>query len=239
VPERAGRVAAAAAVAAVLTSVLLVAFAALVVLAATRNPGYSHRRDFVSALASDGAAAAGVGMAAITTYALAHAAAAFVLRRGGGLRVAPVLLGLCAASGVVTALARIACPAGAAGCGTDGRPVPDGLSDRVHGAAVATYAALVVLAMLAVVPAAASSLRARRGPGAGPAGRVPRGAGLLALASPALAVASAGSVLRLGGADTGAWQRAWLATNAGWLLLAVAACVRPVRGARREGTAQP
>lgn len=238
-PARAARVAGAPAVAAVLTGLLLGAFAALVVLAATRTPGYSHRRDFVSALASDGAAAAGVGMAAITAYALAHATAAFVLRRGGGLRVAPVLLGLCAASGVVTALARITCPAGAAGCGTDGRPVPDGLSDRVHGAAVASYAVLVVLAMLAVVPAAASSLRARRGPGARPAGRARGAAALLALASPVLAVASTASVLRLGGADTGAWQRAWLAANAGWLLLAVATCLRPVRGARREGTAQP
>ncbi len=190
-----------------LVAVPLAGFAVLVAVGGALQPGYEHRRDYVSSLASVGARAPAVGVAAIAVLALAHAGGAVLLRRTAGARAAVVLLAGCASSGLVVAAARIPCPYGAAGCGTVAPAAPRTLGGEVHGWAVAVYAVLVAAAMLA---AARPALRA--------------GHRALAAASVPLAVASVALVLaQTASTSPGGWQRAWLAVSAGWLLLVAGA----------------
>lgn len=185
----------------------LSAFVALAALGGALQPDYSHRRDYLSALASVGARAPAVGVSALLALALAHAGGAAAVRRTAGARLAPALLLGAAASGVVIASARISCPGGAAGCSTGTGSPGDSLAGVVHGRAVGAYAVLVVLAMITTVR---------------PAWRA--GHSVLAAASPPCAAASAGLLLaQLASPTPGGWQRGWVAVSVGWLLLAGAA----------------
>ena len=160
-------------------------------------PGYSARGDFVSSLAGRGSEVAPLGIAALLALAGAHLAAAAAVR--GRAAVALGLAGLC---GIVVAAFRTACPLGAAGCGSGANETVPDLADAVHVYGVVGYEIALVAAMLAV------------------AGRLARTRPAAAALTVAAAVASVVLALNIGGPDLGAWQRAWLAVNTGWLAVA-------------------
>lgn len=167
--------------------------------------GYAHRDDWISSLAARGSPVAAVGIAALLGSALAHLAAARVAasRWRSGL-----CAGLMVAAGTaVTVIAafRQSCPRGPAGCGF-ADDTPRDWVGTVHVAGVVGYELFAVAAMLTVVLGAA----ARRSS----LWSAPLGA-----ASLTLSVASLVLVSRLGGDDTGLWQRLWVLTHHTWLLL--------------------
>ena len=79
------------------------------------NPAYSHRRDYVSTLASHGAEHAWLGMAAIVAAAGAMLAAGMLVRPLS--RAAAVSIAAAGVGFVVAAFTRLDSPDGAAGCG--------------------------------------------------------------------------------------------------------------------------
>lgn len=166
--------------------------------AGTLVPGYSARADYVSSLAGRGSSVAVFGIVAIAALGLAHLGAAAVWR--GAVAVPLALAGV---AGLTIAAFRTACPLGAAGCGTAPNDAPADLADSVHGLAVVGYE-IALLAAMAVV--AARSARTRP---------------LAAALTVAAAVLSVALGLNIDGPDLGAWQRAWLVVNTGWLVAAV------------------
>jgi len=184
---------------------LVVGFWALVVVGGLVNPGYSQRRDFVSALASRGADLAWIGVAGLVLLPLAHLATLSLLwtradvafvRTGAHALFTSVL------AGFVVAANRISCPGGAAGCSTDSRLRPTDWMDHLHGWAVGVYG----VAMVVAIASAAADLRWRQGM---------RG---LAVLSAVLAPASAALLLAISLGATGGVQRLWLLVNTGWLV---------------------
>jgi len=189
----------------------VVAFWGLVVVAGLAQPGYRPSRDYVSALASEGARWPVLGIVALLSFGVAYLAAAVVLARGVGTAVAA---GLLVGAGLLTwvvAFARIHCPGGAAFCSVSapdrgGQSVADTASrfgPHLHGWSVAASYALVAIAMLwlAVV-----------------LGR--RGDRRRALASVAALVTSLATVPFWTGSDTpGGAQRVWLGILSAWVLL--------------------
>src|SRR6478735_4985589 len=67
-------------------------FWALVILGGVLQPGYRAGRDYVSALASEGARAPAIGVLALASFGVAYLAAAFVLDRWVGTRLGAALL---------------------------------------------------------------------------------------------------------------------------------------------------
>ena len=104
----------------VLIAVLLGVFVASIVLGGVVNDGYAQSRDYVSALSARGATDAWVGVVGFwhSPGANALTALSVVDSRAG----CSWLLLIGAGAGVVAALARIDCPAGAARCGMVERP---------------------------------------------------------------------------------------------------------------------
>src|SRR4051812_23241882 len=94
----------------------LVAFWVLVVSAGRLEPGYSASRDFVSALASEGAEAPELGVIALLMFGLAYLSAALVVLRWTRTRFGAAMLTGAAVLTWVVAFARIHCPEGAAYC---------------------------------------------------------------------------------------------------------------------------
>ena len=180
---------------------LLAVFWLLVVSAGALNPGYSHLTDHVSDLASFGARAPWVGILAIAAFGLADLIGARVLapatRRGA------VSLAAAGAAGVAIAVSRIHCSEGAAGCAT--ATVDDNTwTDSVHSGAVIINALAFCVALLACALGPYGSGRRR---------------GWRALVV-VLALLSLFLLSRSVGTDhAGAWQRGWLLTNTGALLL--------------------
>ena len=168
------------------------------VVAGALAPGYAARADYVSSLAGRGSEVAPLGVAALVALACSHFAAAAAVR--GRTAVPLVLAGLC---GLAVAAFRIACPLGAAGCGSGANETVPDLADTVHVYGVLGYEIALVAAMLAV------------------AGRLGRTRPVAAALTVAAAVASVVLALNIGGADLGAWQRAWLLVNTGWMVLLV------------------
>jgi hypothetical protein len=187
----------------VATAAALALFWALVLVGGSVEPGYSQVEDYVSRLASFGARVPALGVAAIGALALAHAAAADVLRRGRA-RVAAAALAVAAGAGAVVAAFRIHCTGGAAGCSAP-PPAADAWTDAVHGTAVGVYEVALLVAMGALAVHAALRRRA-----------------VAAAASLAAALASAWAFARVDEPMAGADQRLWLAVSTVWLL-AVAA----------------
>lgn len=161
-------------------------------------PGYSIRGDYVSSLAGRGSSVAVFGIVAITALGVAHLGAAAAARG-----VVAVPLALAGLSGLTIAAFRTACPLGAAGCGTPPNDAPADLADTVHVLAVVGYEIALVAAMAVV------------------AVRLVRTRPLAAALTVAAAVGSVVLALNIGGPDLGAWQRAWLIVNTGWLVVAV------------------
>lgn len=167
-------------------------------LAGALAPGYSARSDYISSLAGRGSEAAAIGIVTLAVLGLTHLAAAATLR--GAVGVPLVLAGI---AGLAVAAFRTGCPLGAAGCGFGGNDAPADLGDVVHVYAVTAYEGFLVVAMVVV---AVQLARSR-----------PVAAALTVVA----AVLSVVLVLQIGGVDSGWWQRAWLLTNTGWLVVAV------------------
>ncbi len=167
------------------------------VLGAAGAQGYSARSDYVSSLAGRGSEVAAAGIAALVVLALAHVAAAAVVRGAAG--AALLAAGAC---GLVVAVFRTRCPLGAAGCGRAPDGAPADAADVLHGVGVLGYEVAVVAAMVAI------AVRWRGWPGA-----------LTAVAG----VASVVLALRIGGPDPGLDQRLWLAVTTGWVAAAALA----------------
>lgn len=159
--------------------------------------GYSARADYVSSLAGRGSSVAVLGIGAIAALGLAHLAAAAALR--GVVAVPLVLAGL---AGLTIAAFRTGCPLGAAGCGSGANDAPPDVADTVHVLAVVGYEIALVAAMAVV------------------AVRVARERPAAAALTVAAAAASVALALNIDGPDLGLWQRAWLAVNTGWLVVA-------------------
>lgn len=188
-----------------------------VVSVGTLVPGYAHRADYISSLASRGSPVAPLGMATIASLALAHLAGGVAVWRGWRARFVGALLGLAGLAGLVTAAFRINCPEGPHGCGFEAiPPVPD-LGDVVHGYSVIGYQTFAVLAMAALAVGTARGAR------------WPRWLGAISVP---LAIVSTLCLMRTGDADSGFWQRLWLACNTAWL-------ARVALEARRAGQASP
>lgn len=168
-------------------------------------PGYSARADFVSSLAGWGSSVAVLGVGALTALALAHLAAAAAVR---GWAATP--LGLAGMWGLVVAWFRTACPLGAAGCGSGANETPGDVADLLHGWGVVGYEVSLLVAMAVL------------------ACRLARvGRPLAAVLTVAAGVLSVVLALRIGGPDLGAWQRAWLVVNTGWLVVVVTRLAPP------------
>lgn len=168
------------------------------VVAGALAPAYSARADFISSLAGRGSEVAVLGVAALVALGGAHLAAAAAVR---GLLAVP--LAVAGVAGLTVAAFRTGCPLGAAGCGSGANDAPADLADTLHYQAVVGYEVALVAAMLVV---AVQLARTR-----------PAAAALTVAA----AVASVVLALQIGGPDLGAWQRAWLIVNTGWLVVLV------------------
>lgn len=174
---------------------LLLAFALLVIIAASVNPGYLHARDYVSYLASRGADHAWIGMLALATFSGAHALTGRFWWGITPVVWAPLLV--CSFFGVITALSRVSCPGGAAGCARRSQGSSPDVWDHLHGLSVGAYElSFVVAAICAGVVLARGH---RRGPGT-----------LLLV----VAVLSALAFRAIHEPTPGVEQRLWLAVNA-------------------------
>jgi hypothetical protein len=208
-----------AAVAALLLLGGLALFWSALLVAAAVNPGYSHRRDYVSVLAAHGAEHGWLGVVAIAAAGGAMLPAGLLV--GQFSRAAGAAFGLAGIGFVVVSLSRLDCSNGAARCGLGGRFAISGSTEITHWTA-ATVSTTLVIAGIALTSIAL--LRARR--------TLP---GLLTLAA---AAATAGAFVATGGQTPGEEQRVGIAVATGWLAaVALAILVRPIharaRGRRR------
>jgi hypothetical protein len=173
------------------------------------NDGYLHSRDYVSALSSRGATAAWVGMTGLFGFSLANAAAGMAMRRHS--TVAMVAFLAAAFAGIVTALARINCPGGAAHCSLDDSASEDSL-DLIHGISVGAYQLFFLVGTLA---AAITFLRV--------GSQLARAVGVVLIMA---AIASAITVTSMPETHPGALQRIWLLINAASVLLVAGQAMR-------------
>ena len=167
-------------------------------------PGYSHRRDYISALAGHGVGDAWLGMLAIVAIAAAGLGAALLLlpvSRWGAAAFLGAGVGY-----VVVAFARVNCPNGAARCGLGGRFDVHGTQQITHWTA-AVLSTVLVLVGLSLV---GMQLLRRQRHLAGAATLAAAGSTLLALVA-------------TGGQTPGTVQRLWIVAMTGWLLGTAAA----------------
>lgn len=169
-----------------------------ILLAAAFEPGYTHRRDYVSTLAAHGAAHARLAIAGIVAVAAAMVATSLLVRRVSAL--AGVAIALAGAGFVVAAFTRLDCPVGAAGCGLGGRFEISGSTEIGHWTAT-TVSSILLIGGMALAGVALIRL-GRRVPGA---------------ATVAAAVVTAGAFLATGGDEPGGMQRLGIVVATGWL----------------------
>ena len=181
--------------------VLIGLFWVTVVIAASVNSGYSHSRDYVSALASVGAEHAWLGVLAIAAVGVAFALTFFLVRPVS--RVAAVTVALAGAGYVFGAFARLRCAEGAAFCGVGDRQSTDLENTRgyLHEGAVVGSSLLLVVAMTAF---GVALLRQGRKAGGG--------ASLIA------AFATVVTFALVSGDTPGAEQRIWIAVMTLWVV---------------------
>lgn len=176
----------------------LAAFWVWMLAAAAVNPGYSHTRDYVSTLASNGAEHGWLGVLAIATAAGAMLLAGLLVRRLS--RAAGTAIALAGAGFLVVAFTRLECSNGAAGCGLGGRFAISGATEVIHWTATTVS---TVLLITGIALAGAALLRARHT--------------LAGLASLAAAAMTAGAFLAIGGQSPGGVQRLGILVATGWL----------------------
>jgi hypothetical membrane protein len=181
-----------------------------VIVAASSNPGYSHRRDYVSALASQGAERPWLGVLAIASVGVAFLLTSRLVRPFS--RTAAIAVALSGIGLVVGAFVRIRCVEGAALCGVGDRMSVDLENTRgyVHESAVILATLLLVIAMTALGVALLRSGRRGRG-----------------VASLVAAAATVVTFLLVSGDTPGAAQRVWIAVMTLWAFgVAVSALAR-------------
>jgi Protein of unknown function (DUF998) len=182
--------------------------------AADVEPGYSHRRDYVSTLAAHGAEGAGLAILAIVAAAGAMVSAAWLMRPYS--RVAAALVALAGVGFVVAAFTRLECPNGAAGCGLGGRFEVSGSTEIGHWTATTVSSVLLIVGI-----ALTGAALLRRGH---------RFAGVASLAAAAL---TTGAFLATGGDSPGVIQRVGILVATGWLAaFALATIARTSRATR-------
>lgn len=166
--------------------------------AAALNPGYSHRRDYVSALAAHGAEHGWLGVLAIAAVGGAMVAAGVLVRPLS--RVAGYAITLAGIGFLVVSVTRLDCSNGAARCGLGGRFAISGSTEITHWTA-ATFASTMLIAGIALT--GITLLRNRQ--------RLP---GLITLAAAAV---TAASFLATGGQTPGEEQRVGIVVATSWL----------------------
>jgi Protein of unknown function (DUF998) len=175
--------------------------------AAAAEPGYSHRRDYVSTLAARGAEQAGLAILAIVAAAVAMVFAAWLVLSWS--KAAALLVGAAGVGFVIAAFTRLECANGAAGCGLGGRFEVSGSTEIGH------WTATTVSTVLLIAGIALTGVALVRG------GR--RVAGISSLVAAAV---TAGAFLATGGDEPGVTQRVGIAVATGWLVaLALATAV--------------
>jgi len=186
----------------------IASFWSAILVAAALEPGYRHRRDYLSTLAADGAGHAEVAIFAIVAVAAAMLFASLLVRRLS--RPAGVAVALAGVGFVVAAFIRLECPNGAAACGLGGRFEVSGASEIGHWTAT-TVSSILLIGGIALTGVALIR-RGRRVPG---------------LATLAAAAVTAAAFLTTGGEAPGVSQRIGIFVATGWLaVLAVATLVR-------------
>jgi Protein of unknown function (DUF998) len=176
----------------------LALFWGAILAAAALNPGYSHRRDYVSALAARGAEHGWLGVLAIAAVGAAMFAAGALIRpfsRAAGYAIALAGIGF-----LVVSVTRLECSNGAASCGLGGRFTISGSTEITHWTA-ATVSTTMLIAGIALT--GITLLRNRH--------TLP---GVITLAAGA---ATAGAFLATGGQTPGEEQRAGIVVATSWL----------------------
>jgi Protein of unknown function (DUF998) len=181
-----------------------------IVAAAALEPGYSHRRDYVSTLAARGAEEAGLAILAILAAAAAMVFAALLLRSYS--RAAALMVALAGAGFVVAAFTRLECPNGAAGCGLGGRFEVSGSTEIGH------WTATTVSSVLLIAGVALTGVALVRG-----------GRRLAGVASMAAAAVTAIAFLATGGDNPGVIQRIGILVATGWLAAVALATIARAR----------
>lgn len=195
-------------------------FSAGILVAAAAEPGYRHRRDYVSTLASRGAEHGDLAVFAILAVAAAMLVASLLVRELS--RAAALAIALAGAGFVVAALTRLECANGAAGCGLGGRFEISGGTEIGHWTAT-TISSILLIAGIALTGWAL--LR--------------RGRRWWGVASLAAAAVTSGAFLATGGQNPGAIQRVGIVVGTGWLAaIAVLSLARGRRGRVGPGAAR-
>ncbi len=185
--------------------------------AAALEPGYTHRRDYVSTLAARGAEHAELAMFAIVAAAVSMLFTSVLVRHVS--RLAAVAIGLAGVGFVVAAFTRLECPDGAAGCGLGGRFEVSGSTEIGH------WTATTVSTILLVAGIGLSGIALIR-----------RGHRIAGVASLAAAGVTAGAFLATGGENPGVMQRIGIVVGTGWLAaFALGALVSRGSRARDDG----
>ena len=176
----------------------LALFWGAILAAAALNPGYSHRRDYVSALAAHGAEHSSLGVVGIAAVGGAMFAAGALVRplsRTAGYAIALAGIGF-----LVVSVTRLDCSNGAARCGLGGRFEVSGSTEITHWTA-ATFSTTMLIAGVSLT--GITLLRNRH--------TLP---GLITLAAGA---ATAGAFLATGGQTPGEEQRVGIVVATCWL----------------------
>ena len=173
-------------------------FWSAILVAAALEPGYTHRRDYVSTLAARGAGHGELAMFAIVAAAAAMLFAAFLVRHLS--RLAGAAIAIAGVGFVVAAFTRLECANGAAGCGLGGRFEISGSTEIGH------WTATTVSSILLIGGIALTGLALIR-----------RGRRISGVASLAAAAVTAGAFLATGGENPGVMQRIGIVVGTGWL----------------------
>jgi hypothetical membrane protein len=187
-----------AATAALLVLAGLALFWGAIFAAAALNPAYSHRRDYVSALAARGAEHSWLGVIAIAAVGGAMFAAGVLIRPLS--RAAAYAIALAGIGFLVVSVTRLDCSNGAARCGLGGRFAISGSTEITHWTA-ATVSTTMLIAGIALT--GITLLRNRH--------ILP---GLITLAAGA---ATAAAFLATGGQTPGEEQRVGIVVATSWL----------------------
>jgi hypothetical membrane protein len=175
-----------------------------ILVAAALEPGYTHRRDYVSTLAARGAEYGELAVFAIVAAAVAMLFASLLVRELSPL--AAVAVALAGVGFVVAAFIRLECANGAAGCGLGGRFEISGSTEVGHWTAT-TVSSILLLAGIALTGVAL----------------IRRGRRVAGAASLAAAAVTAGAFLATGGENPGVSQRIGIVAATGWLAVLAAA----------------
>ena len=191
----------------------LATFWVAILVAAHVNPGYAHRRDYVSTLAARGAEHGWLGVAAVAAAAGAIALAGLLVQPLS--RPAAMSITLAGVGFLVVAFTRLDCGNGAAGCGLGGRFAVSGTKEVTH------WSATTLSTVLLIGGVAGTGLALVR-----------LGRRLAGVATLVAAAVTAGAFLAMGGESPGGVQRIGILVATGWL---AALAIATLAGSTRSG----